>query len=304
MAVTGVRLGTLSASIVDVIIPVSPNHRDIVYEAVASAQAQTVPCSVFVVNDTHRRGAAWARNEGIRQGHAPFVVFLDADDLLMPTFLERTLATYRQNTYVYTDWLTYDDQVRTVRECADVVNSHMPHIITTLLPRSVVEYVGGFDESLSALEDEDLYAKVQLAGVCGVHYPEPLVHYRRQFGTSDVNSVQHGEAHRLATLDKLNPIFEQRYRKYKGKTMCACGSKETKAQPSNEPGEGKVLARPLYTQQRQPSPSGKPAYPRAGIGDTLYVYKEDVELRPDLWEPVQLVVTPDVDTVRNMVLSL
>jgi len=86
--------------------------------------------------------------------------------------------------------------------------------------------------------------------------------------------------------------------------MCQCNTEATKGQPTNEPGDGKILVRPLYTQQRQPSPSGKSAYPRAGIGDTLYVYREDVDLRPDLWEPVQLVVTPDVDTIRQMAVQL
>lgn len=288
----------------DIIIPVGPYHTELAREAVNSARAQTIPCNVIRIDDTEGRGAAWARNAGARQGCSPFLVFLDADDILHPQFVEHTLNAYRARSYVFTDWRTYDDRVRYAVDTTNFFKVGMYHIITTLLPRSAFEAVGGFQEGLPALEDEDLYYQLQVAGICGVRCAEPLVWYRRQHGRGMVNSVFHGESKRQQAVDKMDAYFTHRYGKYRRLTyMCSCQDKKAAPQPTNQQEDGLVLARALYTPQREVGPVSGRKYPRTGLGYEIWVDPRDAEARPDKWEVIPQIDTPSVEDVRAMALK-
>lgn len=288
----------------DIIIPVGPYHQELAREAVNSARAQTIPCNVIRIDDTEGRGAAWARNAGALRGRSPFLVFLDADDILHPQFVEHTLNAYRARSYVFTDWRTYDDRVRYAVDTTNFFKVGMYHIITTLLPRSAFEAVGGFQEGLPALEDEDLYYQLQVAGICGVRCAEPLVWYRRQHGRGMVNSVFHGESKRQQAIDKMDAYFTHRYGKYRRLTyMCSCQDKKAVPQPVNQQEEGLVLARALYDPRRQPGPVSGRLYKRTGGGYEIWVDPRDAEARPDLWEIIPQIDTPSVEDVRAMALK-
>jgi hypothetical protein len=287
----------------DIIIPVGPYHSELAREAVNSARAQSVLCNVIRIDDTEGRGAAWARNEGVRQGNAPFIVFLDADDLLHPHFIEHTLQKYSERKYIYTDWRTFDDRVRFAVDTTNFFKVGMFHIITTLLPRAAFEAVGGFNETLPALEDEDLYYKLQVAGICGVRCAEPLVWYRRQHGRGLVNSVYHGEAKRTQAVAQMDDYFTRQYGQYRRLTnMCSCTDKKPVSQPTNQKEEGLVLARALYTPQRTVGPVSGRKYPRTGLGHEVWIDPRDAEAKPDYWEIIPEIETPSVDDVRAMAL--
>jgi len=87
------------------------NQKEFLPEAVESALAQTTPCEVIIVDDgstdgskfladdyTERgvkvihqvnKGLASARNTGIMNAVTDYILFLDSDDILMPTAVER-----------------------------------------------------------------------------------------------------------------------------------------------------------------------------------------------------------------------
>lgn len=290
--------------VADVVIPVGPYHTEIAADAVASAHAQTVPVNVIRVDDTDGRGKAWARNTGVARSNAPFLVFLDADDLLHPQFVEQTLATYQQRSYVYTDWQTHENTVRYATQKTNFFRVGMFHIITTLLPRAAFEAVGGFDLTLPALEDEDLYYKLQAAGICGIRCPEPLVTYRKQYGRGLVNSVHHGAAARDKAVEQMQRIFSERYGIYRGLTnMCSCNDPKPKSVNLNQPQEGDILVKAVYVPQKQVGPVTGRGYPRAGLGDEIWVNAQDVEARPDWWLPVPKIETPSVDDIRRMAMG-
>jgi glycosyltransferase involved in cell wall biosynthesis len=117
---------------VSVIIPVGPGHERYAIDAVESVMSQTVPdWEVIVVNDTGtewnegffdyplegapyaklistggKKGTAVARNMGATLAKAGSILFLDADDMLLPTALERMLAYLELNNgIIYSDWL-------------------------------------------------------------------------------------------------------------------------------------------------------------------------------------------------------
>lgn len=290
--------------VADVVIPVGPYHTEIAADAVASAQAQTVPVHVIRIDDVDGRGKAWARNAGAARCNAPFLVFLDADDLLHPQFVEQTLATYQKRTYVYTDWKTHENTVRYATQRTNFFTVGMFHIITTLLPRSAFEAVGGFDLTLPALEDEDLYYKLQAAGICGIRCPEPLVTYRKQYGRGLVNSVHHGTEARDKAVAQMQAIFSERYGIYRGLTnMCSCTEGKPKSVNLNEPQEGDILVKTLYVPQYTTGPVSGRGYPRAGLGDEIWVSAQDAEARPDWWLPVPKIETPSVDDIRRMAMG-
>lgn len=289
---------------VDIIIPIAVYHQETAQAAIASAHAQTVPCRVIPQIDSARHGAAATRNAGVKRGDSPFIVFLDADDLLAPTFVEKTLAKWLEHGsgYVYTDWRR-GDRIASAHEDNDMFAGGMYHIITTLLPRKAFEYAGGFDVSMPTLEDEDLYRRLQKVGLCAWRVPEPLVSYRAEFGQSATV--------RDKLLDRMNTQFDNRDGHLKGKRMCSSGCGGTGSAASLPPNDsiygqqqdGDILAMPLYTPRRMTSPTqpGR-TYAAPMMGYPMYINPNDAIVRPDRWQPVaqQSELNPDIETVLKL----
>jgi glycosyltransferase involved in cell wall biosynthesis len=200
--------------IVSVIIPVGPGHERYLVDALDSVQAQTMPeWECIVVNDTGSAldlaawpwirptdvsretsvGAGAARNTGLALARAPLVLFLDADDVIVPRALELLLKSYADSggRYAYSDWLTLEDEQRIdgpmepheVEEYdARKMLKGLRHAVTTLIPTEWAKAVGGFDEALPVFEDWDFYCKLAASGYYGVRVPHPLLIYRRASG--------------------------------------------------------------------------------------------------------------------------
>lgn len=197
--------------VVSVIIPVGPGHAEYLIDALDSVQAQTMPeWECIVVNDSGGAldlagspwahvidagdlGAGGARNRGLAHATAPLVLFLDADDVLVPRALDLLLKGYADSggRYAYSDWLTLADERRIdgpmerhdVEEYdARAMLSGLRHAVTALVPAEWARAVGGFDASLPVFEDWDFYCKLAASGYCGVRVAQPLLIYRRQSG--------------------------------------------------------------------------------------------------------------------------
>lgn len=286
--------------LVDIVIPVAPFHLEVVQQAVQSAQAQTVPAHVIVLHDTEGRGAAYARNQGAQQGVAPFIVFLDADDVLAPTFVEECLKAWVRHGsgYVYTDWMRGNRRFKPP-VTLNIFTEGLWHIVTTLLPRKAFETVGGFDEQIATLEDEDLYRRLHRVGVCPHHVELPLVEYHATQG----HSAQVREQH----MPQVEAFFNERDSAFKGLNMCACNDVPAgESQISGEYREGDVLAIALYTPRRMNSKviAGR-VYEKPLMGLPMWVHPSDVQARPDLWQLAltQETLSPDVESVLVMMRS-
>lgn len=118
---------------VSIVIPVGPDHLDVVSQALDSVESQTYrKWEAIVVIDsdkddpliyklkrtypyvkwltTPHKGAGYARNRGAELAEAPLLLFLDADDWLYPDFLEQTLHAHTDTGYaVYTDYIGIAD---------------------------------------------------------------------------------------------------------------------------------------------------------------------------------------------------
>lgn len=220
--------------LVSIIIPCGPGHEGQgLQDALDSVYSQTFQnWECIVVNDTGRElpwapswvkvvataswslGTSEARNIGLAQmsPRTEYVVFLDADDYLAPTFLEKTLgAQQAYGGYVYTDFCKPDtgDSVRIQSfECRDQLHS-LKHPITCLYPRDAVRH--GFDPQFKVGEDWDFVLGVQANGFCGVHLREALVYYRQASGNN-----------RRELLSRIDEIRDQLKTKWEDKMGCGC----------------------------------------------------------------------------------
>jgi glycosyltransferase involved in cell wall biosynthesis/SAM-dependent methyltransferase len=185
-----------SAAPPDVAIVITTyNHAHFLGEALESALNQShAPAGVIVVDDgssddpaavvarypgvrlirQHNQGLAAARNTGWRAARSRFIVFLDADDRLLPDALATNLRRFDQqpqSAFVYGGYRWIDDNGRLLGTvppqeigtdayeaflCGNQIGMHA----TVMYRRDCLEAAGGFDERLRACEDYDLYLRI------------------------------------------------------------------------------------------------------------------------------------------------
>lgn len=134
-------------------------------------------------------GLSAARNRGLVEARSDYVVFLDADDLLAPRYLERVLAVARREPQLamITTLVAYFHEditnrrggwapIGLERDLLTVTNCASP--CTALLRREAVLEAGGYDPWLSAFEDWDLYCTLAERGESSAVVPEVLFFYR------------------------------------------------------------------------------------------------------------------------------
>jgi peptidoglycan/xylan/chitin deacetylase (PgdA/CDA1 family)/glycosyltransferase involved in cell wall biosynthesis len=129
--------------------------------------------------------ASASRNAGARITNAAYLVCLDADDVLEPTYFEK--AGQRLDADPSLDFVTCTMQAFGAARYiwrpspptfVDAISTGgVPHA-STMIRRAVWESVGGFDESLPSFELLDFWASVLQRGARGAVLDEPLLRYR------------------------------------------------------------------------------------------------------------------------------
>lgn len=200
-----------------VVIP-AYNVGPFVTEAVSSALSQTFSdIEVIVVNDGSsdetaavleplmerivyleqpNRGLAAARNRGMQQASGKFVAFLDADDFWMPRYLQRMVALLESRpdlALVTTDSLVVKDNLITgetfygrfprrrrfrLRDQSYWITQYNFVHIMAVSRTETVHRFGGFEESLRACEDWDLWLRMLTSGERAGFVEGPLAYYR------------------------------------------------------------------------------------------------------------------------------
>lgn len=193
------------------LIVINDGSTDSTAEVVRSRRDERARC-ITIVNG----GVAGARNRGLDLASGDFIAFLDADDAWRPEKLERQLDLIGQRPTAglcFTSAELVDGGLRRIREevafsFTDFTEALLKNgnVVTgsassTIVRRSVLERVGGFDPQLSQCADWDLWLRLSLATEFVV-INEPLVQIRKGPGTmsSDPGLL---ERDTFALLDKF-----------------------------------------------------------------------------------------------------
>src|SRR5206468_3147814 len=115
------------------------------------------------------RGLAAARNTGLMAAAAKRIIFLDADDRLLPRAVGAGLARFRKNpaaAFVYGAFQEVRGTIKTrafsrVSHHTDLVKCNWIGMIATVMfDRRILADEGGFDETLGMAEDWDAYLRL------------------------------------------------------------------------------------------------------------------------------------------------
>lgn len=140
---------------------------------------------------TSHRGLAAARNTGVEQASGRYLCALDADDRLLPTFLERTVGVLESDSQLTfcSAWLrTFGEEHWnwTPARCDLPTLLWEDTVLTAaLVRRADVVALGGYDSGMPEQGDEDwdLWLRLVAGGRRGTILPEILFEYRRRHGS-------------------------------------------------------------------------------------------------------------------------
>lgn len=178
-------------------------------EALESAERQTRPAAEIVVVDDGStemytqqllarlardgtrvvqaggRGVCVARNLGAQITSAGYLVWIDADDILEPTYFETAAAVLDADAeldFVSSALRAFGAATYTWKPASpnlvDVISTGAYPHASTMIRRRLWETVGRFDESLPLFELLDFWATAIARGCRGVVLDEPFLNYR------------------------------------------------------------------------------------------------------------------------------
>lgn len=150
---------------------------------------------VHVLRGERNRGPAGARNLALAAAGGELVAFLDADDRLLPRYLETMVALYESEQRRSADVGIIACDATIVRpdgpldrtyqalhgfpggaSMTDLLRSNSV-FVCTLCPRALVEQLGGFSEECRGSEDHDLWLRILQSGYRIVATREVLALY-------------------------------------------------------------------------------------------------------------------------------
>ncbi len=155
-------------------------------------------------------GCASARNAGAAAATGEFLAFCDSDDELLPPAIETMLAAYHAagagrravtgNAYPLTSeginprrTTVMSEYPPAHRQRLEILQRNFASVFS-LLPRSLFDEIGGFDDSLRVIEDWDLWMRLAHADVEIVYVKQPVALYRWSAGSMSSNSERMIEA--------------------------------------------------------------------------------------------------------------
>lgn len=230
------------APVVSVIVPCF-NHGRYLREALASVGTPEVRTEIIVVDDgssdstseviatfdttnefrsvrQHNAGLAAARNRGLRESRGRYIVFLDADDRLVPGAIELGVAKLDERpecAFVFgrCRMMDQDGTVLVTPDQPRIVRDHYRELLRqnyiwmpamAMFRRDPLERIGGFNSEVNAAADYEMY--LHLARHYPVHdHAQVVAHYRKHDGSMSRNAARMLRE-TLAVMRSQRPFLE------------------------------------------------------------------------------------------------
>jgi len=197
---------SLTNPVVSVVIPCYNSHKyldktlksvnDQSYAAIevlviddGSTDPDTLKCLEQLGNEIRlirqtNKGLSAARNAGIREAHGEFILPLDSDDWLEPTFVQKLVDALTRNeqadfafSYIQMEGEASGVLVKHFNFFEQLFLNQLPYCL--LYRKAVFDKLGGYDESMRrGFEDWDFNIRLAALGGNGIVVKEPLFHYR------------------------------------------------------------------------------------------------------------------------------
>lgn len=266
--------------LITVVIPCY-KHSQFLRDALDSVVAQTfADWEVLVVDDGNAEVEAWdikqivesyqspdinvlrltdnsklaaARNAGIEFARGQWIVPLDADDKLAPTYLEKTYRATGTDPhkFAYVDtllwWPDNHDAPTRLLEAHDYdFEESLIRITwscTIMYPKQAWQLVGGYKPQMSEAggwEDWEFALSLGEIGVCGVRVPEGLFYYRQH---SNQQMRVTAEANKPRLQETLRRLHARTYEGERSQMCCGAGRKRQTA-PAPPPAERAMPVQP------------------------------------------------------------
>ena len=137
------------------------------------AALEKVIDNIIYVRHPFNQGVSSARNTGILASKAPFIAFLDSDDIWLPQKIEEQLSFFYANPQAQicqTDeiWIRngvrVNPRIRHLKRSGDIFEPSLKLCLVSpsavMLKRDIINDMGLFDEELLACEDYDLWLRI------------------------------------------------------------------------------------------------------------------------------------------------
>jgi len=200
--------GSIGAAIDSVLAQTDPDWELVIVDdgsedetlAIARSYAER-DARITVLSQTNA-GTSVARNTAMAASRGRWLVFLDADDELLPTYLEnqRTFMSTHPGHGIYATnaWVVYPSgarhlfwrgrnaRLRSIPLAEELGRNYIN--IHSTVPRELYERIGGFTPGLRA-QDYEYWLRAMLAGYTAIMNPEPLVTYHVVDGSLSTDQV-------------------------------------------------------------------------------------------------------------------
>lgn len=182
------------------------NYAEFLAEAIRSAQQQTYSnIEIIYIDDgstdnsldvarefditilsQQNQGVCAARNNAVEFAKGQYILFLDADDILMPNAVEHLYQLMQQSEpdvgYIYAQMEYFDHKsglFESKEFCPKALAKGNYISVTCLFNRAKFLQVGGFDRGLVAREDWELFIRLWHHGIKGRLLAEPILKCRK-----------------------------------------------------------------------------------------------------------------------------
>jgi glycosyltransferase involved in cell wall biosynthesis len=193
----------------------------------------------LVIGRQENRGLASARNAGVEQASGRYILLLDADDQIEPTFIRKAMAVLEryENVHIVYSWERYMEGSEDIYPCWNfefpyLLGHNMTCPVSLLYRKSYCTYGPSKEAMKYNFEDFELWINLVKNGCGGVALVEPLSRYRIRKDSMWQASPR--EQH-LYLQDRIAALHPGLYAEYGAELFClqnANGSAQKWIKPS------------------------------------------------------------------------